>query len=133
MLQPFHLYHSFLYNLRLPWINEKEKRKKKMITLSVSIPQYSTCCMSSGKRIVNLRNTTCATSGEGSPHLPEHLSLPPGFWWGSCGSVFSFLCTIVCLSVFCRLAIVLSVLQFTSYNYSFDIIKHFIQKFIYSF
>jgi len=49
-----------------------------MITLSAAIPQY-TRCMSSGKRIVNLlSNTTRATSGEGSPHLPEHLSLPTG-------------------------------------------------------
>jgi hypothetical protein len=72
--------------------------------------------MSSGKRIVNLSKATCATSGEGSPHLPEHLSLPPGFWWGSCGSVFSFFRTMVCLFVFCRLTIVLPVLQFTSYK-----------------
>jgi hypothetical protein len=69
-----------------------------MITLSAAIPQYSTRCMSSGKRIVNLlSNTTRATSGEGSSHLPELLSLPPGFWWGSCGSVFSVFRTIVCL------------------------------------
>ena len=34
--------------------------------------------------------------------LPEHLSSPPGFSWGSCYSIFSFIC-MFCRSLFVRL------------------------------
>ena len=37
------------------------------------------------------------------PSLPEPLSLPPGFWWGSCFSIFSFMC-IFCRSLFVLLS-----------------------------
>jgi hypothetical protein len=33
--------------------------------------------------------------------LSEHLSSPPSFWWGSCYSIFSFMC------MFCRSLFVL--------------------------
>jgi hypothetical protein len=35
------------------------------------------------------------------PTLPGHLSSPPGFYWGSCYSIFSFIC------MFCRSLFVL--------------------------
>ena len=35
--------------------------------------------------------------------LPEHRISPPGFWWGSCYSIFSFICT----CMFCRSLLVL--------------------------
>jgi hypothetical protein len=64
--------------------------------------------------------------------LPEHISSPPGFYWGSCFSIFNFLCGdlwsfFVLLSFLCWSLIVLSVLlritksvyPFAS-NYSYD-------------
>jgi len=54
----------------------------------------------------------------------------PGFQWGSCCSILSFLCNVlyivVCPFVLFLLAIVLSVLRFTDSNYSFGIFKLFV-------
>ena len=54
--------------------------------------------------------------------LPEHLSSPPGFYWGSCYSQFSFMC-MFCRSLFVhfRLAIVLYVLRLKDSDYPFSI------------
>ena len=65
--------------------------------------------------------------------LPDHLSSPPPiprFQWGSCYSIFSFLCSvlqnIVCRFVPLPLAIALSDrLRFTNSDYSFGIFKLF--------
>ena len=63
--------------------------------------------------------------------LPEHLSSPPGFQWGSHYSIFSFIC-MFCRSLFAPvvlflLAIVLPVLlRFTDSDYPFGIFKLFL-------
>jgi hypothetical protein len=67
--------------------------------------------------------------------LPEHLSSPPVFLWGSCYLIFSFMC------MFCRLlfvllyifflGIVLSVLlRFTDSDCPFGIFKLFLKELI---
>ena len=62
--------------------------------------------------------------------LPEQLSSPPVFKWGSCYSIFSFMC-MFCRSLFVLLllAIVLSVLlRFTDSDYAFVIFKLFLHS-----
>jgi len=60
---------------------------------------------------------------------PWHLSSPPLFLWGSCYSIFSFMCMFCSsLFVFFPLVIVLSVfLWFTGSDYPFGIFKLFLE------
>jgi len=61
----------------------------------------------------------------------ELLSSPPGFWWGSCYSIFSFMCMfcdiVVCPFVLFLLAVLLSVLLFTASDYPFGIFKKWLK------
>ena len=65
--------------------------------------------------------------------LPFRITrVHPGFWWGSCHSIFSFMCSVlqivVCPFVLFRLTIVLSVLRFTDFDYLFGIFKLFLYQ-----
>ena len=64
-------------------------------------------------RVCNKSNTTGAHVKQELPTLPEHLG-SLGCKWGSCYSIFSFLCNVLyivaCPFVLFLLAIVLSVL-----------------------
>ena len=51
--------------------------------------------------ILPKRNTTSVTSGTGTAYTSEAPEFTPGFWWGSCYSIFSFIC------MFCRSLFVL--------------------------
>ena len=64
----------------------------------------STCCkhfpvfssFTTYCRVCNQINTTGTTSGAGTAPLPEHYRVHTRFQWGSCYSIFSFIC------MFCR-------------------------------
>ena len=43
-------------------------------------------------RVCNQINTTSATTGAGLAHPSEAHEFTPGFYWGSCYSIFSFIC-----------------------------------------
>jgi hypothetical protein len=65
--------------------------------------------------------------------LPEYLS-SPRFYWGSCYSIFSFMCmfsrSLFVLMYFFLLAIVLSVvLRYTDSDYPFGIFKLFLLQY----
>ena len=74
--------------------------------------------------------STSTTSGAVTAYTSRAHEFTPGFKWGSCYSIFSFMCmfcrSLFFLLSFLLLAIVLSVLlRFTDYDYPFDIIKLF--------
>ena len=73
---------------------------------------------------------TCVTSGAGIAYLSGAPEFTPAFYWGSCCSIFSFMCSVlqivVCHFVLFLLAIVLSVLRFTDSDYPFGIFKLFL-------
>jgi hypothetical protein len=71
-----------------------------------------------------------ATSGAGTAYPFGESEFTPGFCWGSCYTIFSFMCKFlyiaVCSCVLFLLAIVLCVvLQFTAADYLFGIFKLF--------
>jgi hypothetical protein len=77
-----------------------------------------------------------ATSGAGTAYPSGAPEFTPGFQWGSCYSIFSFICmfwwSLFVLLPFFFLAIVFSVLpRFTDSDYPFVIVKHFLQLFLY--
>ena len=47
-----------------------------------------------------MSNTTGATYGAGSVYPSGPPEITPKFWWGSCCSVFSFLCCFLCTIIF---------------------------------
>ena len=66
-------------------------------------------------------NTTGATSGAGTASTSGAPEFTPGFHWGSCYSIFSFMCMLG------RSLFVL--LRYTNYDYPFGIFKLFLSKF----
>ena len=79
-------------------------------------------------RVCNQNNTTGEISGAGAIFPSGAPDFTPGFQWGSCYSIFSFMCNVlqivVCPFVLFLLAIVLSVLlRFTDSDYPFGIFK----------
>ena len=95
-----------------------------MFHLSV-ISSFMTC-----HRVCNQINTTDATSGAGIANPSGAPEFTPGFEWGSCYSIFSFMC-MFCRSLFVLflLAIVLSVfLRFIDSDYPFGIFRLFLQR-----
>ena len=77
----------------------------------------------------NQINTTGVTSGAGTAFPSREPEFTPGFKWGSCYSIFRFMC-MFCRSLFVLLyfflAIVLSVLlRYTDSDYPFGIFKLF--------
>jgi hypothetical protein len=86
-------------------------------------------------RVCNEINTTGATSRAGTAYPSGAPEFTPGFWWGSCYSIFSLMC-MFCKSLFVflyfiLLALVLSVfLQFTDSDYSFRIFKLFLTMYM---
>jgi hypothetical protein len=58
-------------------------------------------------RVCNYINTTVATIGAGTADPSGAHDLTLGFWWGSCYSIFSFIC-MFCRSVFVLLSFFLS-------------------------
>ena len=84
-------------------------------------------------RVCNASNTTDATCGAATPHPPGAPGNTPGFVWGPCCSIFSFLCSVFSFVVFACLlflfVIVLSVLLwFTASDYPFGIFKIFLKE-----
>ena len=69
-------------------------------------------------------NTTGATSGVGTTYPSGAPELTHGVQWGSCSSIFSFLCS-ACLSL-CHFDTVLSFCRFTDSDYPFDIFYLFL-------
>jgi len=70
-----------------------------------------------------------ATTGAGTAYPSRTPEFTPGFRWGSCYSIFSFMC-MFCRSLFALLplfllSIVLFVLRFTDSDYTFGIFKLF--------
>ena len=107
----------------------------------MSVSQMTTChkhfpvissCMTC-HRVCNQINTTGATSGAGTVYPSGAHAFTPGFQWGSCYSIFSFM-RIFCRSLFVLLyffllAIVLSVLlRYTDSDYPFGIFKLFLMS-----
>ena len=81
-------------------------------------------------RVCDKRITTGATCGAGTVYPYRAPEFTPCFEWGSCCSIFSFLCSVLYIIVrhfvVFLLIIVLSVfLQFTASDYPFDIFKLF--------
>ena len=72
-------------------------------------------------RVCNQNNLTGATSGSTSADPSGAPEFIPGFQWGSCYSIFSFMCSVlqivVCPFVFFLLAIVLFVLRYMDSDY----------------
>ena len=88
------------------------------------------------QRICNQINTSI-TSGAGTVYLSRAPKFSPGFLWGLCYTIFSFMCMLcrpffVLLSCF---AIVLSVLRFTDSYYHFRLwyLETLLKKSCYSF
>ena len=88
-------------------------------------------------RICNQINTTSTTSGARTAYLSRAPNFSPGFLWGLCYTIFSFMCMLyrlllVLLSCF---AIVLSVLRFTDSYYPFRLwyLETLLKKSCYSF
>ena len=78
-------------------------------------------------RVCNEINTTGATGGAGTAYPSGAPEFTPGFSWGSCYSIFSF------MYMFCRLwFVLLSVLRFTDSDYPFGIFKLLFSYFIIS-
>ena len=65
--------------------------------------------------VCNQSIKTSATTGTGTAHHSTAPEFTPGFYWGSCCSIFSFLCSVlqilICPFGFFLLTIVLSVLR----------------------
>ena len=83
-------------------------------------------------RVCNQINTMGATSGAGIAYPSGAPQFTPGFQWGSCYSIFSFICmfcrSLFVLLCFVLLTIVLSVLRYTDSDYSFGILRIFLYK-----
>ena len=77
-------------------------------------------------RVCKQINTTGATSGAGTAYCSGAHEFTPGFWWGSCHSIFSFMCMVVCPSILFLFVIVLAILWITHYDYGFGIFKLFL-------
>ena len=90
-------------------------------------------------RVCNYINTTGATSGAGTAYPSGTPEFTPGFVWGSCYSIFSFMC-MFCRSLFVLLSssiyglwlllwyfqTLLILLQYTCSCYLFFILSHHI-------
>jgi len=63
--------------------------------------------------------------GTGTAYASGAHEFTPGVWWSSFFSIFGFLCNVLWIIVL-LLAIVLSVLRFTSVDYVFGIFKLFL-------
>ena len=81
-----------------------------LILINLTGQQYFSCY----HRICNQINTTGATNGARTAYPSRAPKFIPGFQWGWCYSIFSFMCLFSrSLFVLFLLAIVLSVLRFT--------------------
>ena len=58
-----------------------------VVNTSRSFPSFTTYY-----RVCNQINTTSATTGAGLAHPSGAHEFTPGFYWGSCYSIFSFIC-----------------------------------------
>ena len=81
-------------------------------------------------RVCNQSNTTSPTSGSGTAYPSGAPVFIPSFRWGSCYSIFSFMCSVyqivVCPFFRFLLDIVLAVpLRFTDSDFPFGIFKLF--------
>ena len=102
----------------------------------MSVSQMTTChkhfpvissCMTC-HRVCNQINTTGATSGAVTVYPSGAHEFTPGFQWGSCYSIFSFM-RMFCRSLFVLLTIVLSVLlRYTDSDFPFGIFKLFLMS-----
>ena len=84
-------------------------------------------------RVCNQINATDVTNGAGTAYPSGAPGFTPGFQWGSCDSIFSFICMfcriVVCPFVLFLLTIVLSVLfRYMNSDYPFSIFKLFLQE-----
>ena len=108
------------------------KRKGTIPFISINIPaapEYGLCMVLSSD--FNKSNMTGATSEAVTAYPSGAIEFTPGFLWGSCYSIFCFMC-MVCRSLFVLflLAVVLSVLlQFTDSDYPFGIVKLFLYSY----
>ena len=86
-------------------------------------------------RNCNRIGVICRAGTASRPGAPEFT---PGFWWGSCYSIFSFLCSVlyiaVCLGFFLFFCVVFllvialsALLRFTASYYPFGIFKLFVK------
>ena len=80
--------------------------------------------------VCNYIKTLDATSGAGTAYPFEAPDFIPGMRWGSCYSIFSFMCMFCRSLCICVLfGITLSVLlRFTDFDYPIGIFKHFLQR-----
>ena len=88
-------------------------------------------------RMCNQINMTSTTSGAGTAYLSRAPKFSPGFQWGLCYTIVSFMC-MLCRSLFVILsffAIVLSILRFTDSYYPFWLwyLETLLKKSCYSF
>ena len=78
---------------------------------------------------------TSTNSGAGTVYSSGAPEFTPSFQWGSCCSIISFLFSVlqivVCPFGLFLLAIALSILQFTTFNFSFGIFKLFLPIVLY--
>ena len=85
-------------------------------------------------RVRNKSNTTDVTYGAGTTYPSGASEFTPGFQWGSCCSICSYLYNdlqiVVCPLVIFLLAIVLSVLRFKASGYHFAVFKLFLHMLI---
>ena len=85
--------------------------------------------------VCNQSDSTGATSGARKSYSSAAPAFTAGFQWGSCYSIFSFMCNVlqivVCPCVLFLLVIVLSVLlRITDSDYPFGIFKLFLLKLV---
>ena len=110
---------------RAPSNKPNTHRKLKRATRTRRVSSCSSCTY---KTLCNQINTTDVTSGAGPAYPSGAPEFATVFSWGSCCSIFSFIC-MFCRSLFVLflLAIVLSVLlRYTDSDYSFGIFKLFL-------
>ena len=79
--------------------NDLQNTTQKTMFPDLALLCYVLSSFMTNHRVCNYINTTGVTSGAGTAYSSGASEFIPGFWWGSCYSIFSFIC-LFCRSLF---------------------------------
>jgi hypothetical protein len=79
--------------------NDLQNTTQKTMFPDLALLCYVLSSFMTNHRVCNYINTTGVTSGAGTANSSGAPEFIPSFWWGSCYSIFSFIC-MFCGSLF---------------------------------
>ena len=72
--------------------NDLQNTTQKTMFPDLALLCYVLSSFMTNHRVCNYINTTGVTSGAGTAYSSGAPEFIPGFWWGSCYSIFCFMC-----------------------------------------